>query len=275
MKLKKIISLITSTALAISFASSSTANALENATQNIVYVEGHGFKVTTSLEGDTIVQSLENTSKLVMDQDGNADIVLENQDGTIENYDVKIKNLSEENVDIILTQSGKIVDEIVSYDDIVEDSYVGQVAVAGVLITADLILTALAIAAITVVIAGVTCYAIDAIEKQIKKNKNYIYYAYLCSGNVFINPVSISDKTAIAHIKVTGDSGGVYTFYKDNAASLAKRSTSKWCGPENHFSIAKMLLGNIYYDHYHNCVSGAHIWYGMPQNRKLTCNNRP
>lgn len=254
------------------------ANASENignSYENVVYVEGHAFKVSTSFEGDTIVESLENETRLVMDENGNADIVLEDNNGIIENFDAEINDLSEENVDIVITQSGNVVDEITSYDELVEDSYEGQVAVAGVTITLGMVLEALALAAITVVVAGVTCYAVDALEKQIKKNKNYIFYAYLAAGNVFINPTSIDEKTAISHIKVTGDSGGVYTYFQTNAASLAQKSTRYWCGPENHFTIPKMMLGMTFYDHYHNCESGAHIWYGTAQNRKLECNNRP
>ena len=270
MKLKKIVSLLTSASLAFTFAASTMANASEY-TGNVVYVEGHAFKVYTSFEGDTIVESLENETRLVMDEEGNADIVLENKNGTIDNFDAEINDLSEDNVDIVITQLGDIVDEITSYDDLVEDSYEGQVAVAGVTITLGMVLEALAIAAITIVVAGVTCYAVSAIQDQIKKNKYLNFYAYLnwSHTDIFINPTSISDQTAIDHLRVTGDSGGVYTYFKNNAAYLAYNAGYgvDWCGPENHY---KWWVPGCFYDHYHDTASGAHVWYGFPQSRSLS-----
>lgn len=266
---KKIISFITATTLAFSFASTTLANASEDI-DDIIYVDGHGFKVSVSLSGDTIIESIENASKLVMDENGETDIILEDTNGIIEKYDAEINELTEENVDIVIKQSDEIVEEINSYDELVEDNYEGQAAAAGVLITADLLLTALAIAAITIVICGVTCYAVNEIEKQIKKSKNNYYYAYLRSGVVYINPLSVSESDAIKCIKNSGDDGGVYTYLKDNAKYIAQKSTRNWRGPENHYRLLAVLAGSVYYDHYHNCESGAHIWYGMPKNRKLS-----
>jgi hypothetical protein len=236
----------------------------------IVYVDGNPFKVTTDVtKGRVIVESLceYDDSKLVISENGESFATVYNKEkDDFVNYTINIDNLSEEAVDLeIIDDSGNVVEEIKSYEELIGDVYRGQsAAAAGVTVVTGIsvstLLAATFAAAACIAVESVIYYgakaAIQAISGD-KDLKSQYFRAYIHEKNVFINNFPISRENAISRI-IRGDS--IYTFYQTEAKRITLASGMGCSKPD-----ISNLEGKIRFYHFHTLKKhGEHIFYGMP-----------
>ena len=204
--------------------------------------------------------------KLILDKDGVAEITVLDENNELNQYEAKIEDLSENNVNItVLDDDNEIVEEYDDEDDLLVDEYECQAAVTvGVISVTTLLQVLLAITA-CIVIAGITYYAVSTVQAKIaqdKKKKQYYYPACLKGKDVYIAyNKSISSSAASNRIR-SGMS--IYTYTSSLARTAVSNAGYGVIGPEID-SKKNMKKGYIYYKHYHTGNrNGAHAWYGVP-----------
>ena len=110
------------------------------------------------------------------------------------------------------------------------------------------------------VIAGVTCYAVDAVISDVRKNSKYYYKAYRRLNTVFINPIAIPEAQASNRIRAGADT---YTYTQSLARKIVVSAGLGVVGPENHWAWYKI---GSYFSHFHTGNrNGAHSFYGLPK----------
>ena len=272
----KIISFLLIFAMCINFTYVSANEAIKE--EKIVYVDGVGYSVSIDEDYNITLQSVDsdNEAKMVLDNTLSGDIRIDNGNG-VEKYKIDISELASsdnlddedfeyDDIDIEITdQQGNIVEEYDEMDDVILDEYEGQAAIAvGGTIAVGGLVTALLKLALAVCIAGVVCYAVDAVIDQVKRNRNYCYKAYRALNTVVINPRAISYKSAVSRIKKGSD---VYTYTKGTAKSIMVSTAQGYYGPENHWAWYKI---GSFFNHYHlnshkKGKNAAHMFYGLPK----------
>lgn len=233
-----------------------------------VYVDGIKFKITE--EGENIIIATEQNqqkTKMVLDALGNGKVYTTNEKGKEEVVDVKIKELTEENVCIIITSSKGESIEYNSIEDLQKDEYIGQTtAVIGIGYTAvyvtGLIIAALLVSATIYYIGGVAYRALDYALQKAKIALNSYYRAYRYQNKVLVSTSTISYSTAVARIRSRQD---IYTYYKSNARSAVAGAGLGVIGPEidSRTTSSGWIKRGIYYYHYHPGNRSCHAFYGV------------
>lgn len=168
-------------------------------------------------------------------------------------------------VDIeVIDEDGNVVEKNDEYDDLINDSYDGQVAATVTVVTAitvESLITALLASAACIAVSGVIYYGAKAAVHEIEKTKNqkkYYYKAYINNKNVFINLNRISKASAISHIRRGKD---IYTYTKSLAKAVTKESGLGVSSPD----ISCFKGKKVKFYHYHTSPqNGSHIFYGVP-----------
>ena len=247
-------------------------NASENSigvTSEIVYVDGEEFVVTTNINDGTVTVKTtdkDDESILEISKNGDADVtVFDRTEEEFVDYSLNIEDLSEENLDIeVIDEDGTVVEKIDEYDDLIDDSYDGQVATTVTVVTVvtvESLITALLVAAACIAVAGVIYYSAKAAVREIEKTKSqkkYYYKAYIYNKNVFINLKRISRASAISRIR---SGKNIYTYTKSLAKAVTKGSGLGVSSPD----ISCFKGKKVKFYHYHTSPkNGSHIFYGAP-----------
>lgn len=241
-----------------------SASAAENTTIQDVYLDGVAYHFEVDEDWNIIVtaETAESEARMVLDQDLNGTVEIENANAADEEYTVDIKSLNaeEEVFDVAVVDETNPEETLeLEYEDIADSDYSGQVAVtAGGVIVLGGLLEALLYAALAVVIAGVTCIAVVAAVEAVKKASNCYYLAYQVLNSVFINPVPISQGTAVSTLKA---GGSVYTFTGTRAYTAVYQTGLGVIGPENSYAWYK--IGDYFWHYHPGNRNGAHCWYGL------------
>lgn len=272
----KVISFLLIFAMCINFTYVSANETIQD--EKVVYVDGVGYSVSIDENYNITLQSIDSdyNAKMVLDNTLSGDIRIDNGN-EVEKYKINICDLGSsdnigaedfeyDDIDIeISDEQGNVVEEYDNIDDVILDEYEGQAAIAaGGTIAVGGLVTVLLKLAVAVCIAGVVCYAVDAVIDQVKKNRNYCYKAYRALNSVFINPRAISYKSAVSRIKNGSD---VYTYTKGTAKSIMVSTAQGYYGPENHWAWYKI---GLFFNHYHlnshkKGKNDAHMFYGLPK----------
>lgn len=226
-----------------------------------VYIDGVEFSVTTDANMNTTVATvgLEENSELTINSKGVGTVELA---GESETYDVKIYNLSEEDVTAVVKEDGAVVDVVTESDveeTVADETYEGQVALAIPLvpvITTATLIAALIFVGKAVIVAGTAYYALTYVMDKVRQAPNNYYSAHLIPGkNVFVNPLAISYTTAVSRIRAGLNT---YTFTAYNARRVVVSTGLGVTAAEHHSSRT-----GFQYWHYHTATrNGAHSFYG-------------
>ena len=281
-KFKKITSVILITILLCNvFGENVSAETMFCEDGTTVYVDGVEFKVALNDDLGIEVEGHSDVSGalLVIDQDGNAELEIENDEDVAESeqFELEIEDLSQDQVDIDVYEDGDYVDDISSIEDIIEDNYTGQAAIAlggGVVISLGMVLEALLAAMLAVVIAGVVYIVVtkfcakveEATATKKKKAKKYYYKAAVWNGQVVVVPKAISKSKAIKRVK---QNLSVYSFTSSMARDVIIQSGAFSSTSE---IDAKRYKGHVYLWHYHKASANGHAlhtgafhsFYGVP-----------
>lgn len=238
-----------------------------------VYNDGIEYKVITDVNKGTITVKTadnDNDAELVIDVEASEGMayVYNEESGCCENINLEINSLTEKTVDIVVTdEQDKIIDEITSIDEIIDDSFEPQAAVAVTVvvgITVETLLEILLGVCAAIAVAGVIYYgakaAVKAIEKT-KDDKKAYFKAYIYNYNVFVDCHNrISRTSAINIIRNRYTPYNVYTYVRDQAKDITISAGYGIVGPEK-----SCLPGKIVMYHYHRADrKGAHVFYGLP-----------
>lgn len=244
----------------LTFSNSQSVYASSTEDYKTVFVDGVEYSVVMDGENNIYIKAIT--------EGYDADMALdENLEGEIhinsEEYNVVINDIdyNSEDVDIVISdENNNIVENYDSMDDLTPDDYNGQTAaVVGGTIGIGSLVTALLYACLAVTIAGVTCYAVDAVIDDVKKNKKYYYKAYRRLNTVFINPVPISAAKATSRIASGSDT---YTYTSQLAKSIVVATGLGVTASEHHWAWYKI---GSFFNHYHTKNrNGAHSFYGVP-----------
>lgn len=235
--------------------------------QETVFVDGMEFKYYTTDNGSIIVESLEDNgkSRLEIGVDGEAVATVMNEDNEYEDYNLIINELTQEDVDIVVTdENDNVVEVYDEVEDIMGDEYVGQAAIVygtGVLI-GTLVTVVLAVTA-TIVVGGLIYYAVSSVISKIQNDsakQKYYYKAYIKDYVTYIAFYSgtITQSQAASRIK---SGQNVYTY----TSSLAKSAVvSAGLGGATSSEI-HLRTGKFAFYHYHPYNrNGSHSLYGLP-----------
>lgn len=265
---KKIIAIILIICMVTILGTNETFAKIEDGNSKIVYVDGIKIKITE--EGENIIITTEEQSvktKMILDSEGNASVYTYNEYGEEETLKVKIYELTEENVKIVITREDGEIIQYNSIEDLEADEYIGQTtAVIGLGYTAlyvtGIIISALLVSATLYYIRGVAYRALDYALQKAKIAANSFYMAYRYNRIVLVSKAPISFGKAVAMVRSGQD---VYTFYKLNAYAVVSGACMGVKGPEmdSKFTASGILKKGIYYKHYHtNPKNGSHIFFG-------------
>lgn len=233
--------------------------------KQIVYVDGVEVEVYLDQNLNVVAKTtgLEEDAEIVLKPNGNAKVEIDSENGDPQELDVKIKSLSEDNVNVVIKEDGKVLDKINSMDELELDQYDGQIAIPVIPVGLLFVLTVVMLFAATKIISGVLTYAASIVSNMIQSNPQYKYRyfeAFITDGAVYVNLLKISDETAALIIK---GGGNTYTFLQKNANSIIGEAglvSKKY--PEVDLT---RKIGNLYLWHYHPTPkNGAHSFYGMP-----------
>ncbi|WP_127837280.1 hypothetical protein [Clostridium prolinivorans] len=260
-KIKKLVAAITCITM-LCFVTNVQAKA-ESILEKTVFVDGIEYSIyVEDSTNNVIVETvgLEKNSEMIITPEGDARATIFDENSEVKEYDLEINELTEEDVEVVVKDNGNVVEEFTSSEDLQADKYVGQsVIVVGGTIVVGSLLTALLYASLALVIAGVTCYAIDAII-HVVRNTNFYYKAYRRLNTVFVNPISIPYSQAVNRIKAGAD---VYTYFSTPARNIVVATGLGVTPSENH---RKWYSIGTFFDHYHTeNRNGAHSFYGLPK----------
>lgn len=279
--LKKITSIVLVAALLCNVCSANVnAETMLTATETTVYVDGVEFKVSINDDLEIEVEGCTDNCEalLVIDKDGNGEVNIEDKEAVSEEYDLDINELSKYDADVDVYEDGKKIDEITSVDEIVEDKYEGQTAIAisagGVVISIGMLLEAMLNALLAVVIAGVLYIVVTKLYSKVEaatktkkeKAKKYYYKAAVWKGQVVVSPVGITKSKAVSRVK---NNLSIYSF--TSTMARAAITQAGYCCSVSEID-KKRYKGHIYLRHYHKAnkmgkvlhTGGFHSFYGAP-----------
>ena len=267
--------------------------------KTIVSVDGRLYDVTVN-EDNVVVESntKENKQKMIMDKKGNAKIFTEDSEGNKQTADMKIDELSEDNIKAEVTFQDGTTKRYNSIDDLGQDRYVGKnvasafaiavpvgvvitkaavAALAKAAIATGVVVAGVATAVATIKVAGEIYERLDALAEELVKKKppkfNRYFKAHIDknTNTVFISQKAISFEQAKIMMNAGTD---IYTPIDDDAFNLALSAGWAPIGPENHGKeddknkkpkkYRKQIKPGIYYSHYHPCHRRCHIFYDKP-----------
>ena len=247
-------------------ASAMSVYAPRNVAHKVVFVDGVSYTIDIDEELNIVVsaKTLTSSGKMVLDKELNGTVVIQsNRKFAKSEYAVQINNLDAEtsSLDVSMTDLKTNIVETMSYSDVIKDQYVGQSAIAvGGVITVGSLLAALLYSCLAIVIAGVTCYAVDAVISAVKSAQSYYYKAYRRLNTVFINPNPISKTQATNRIRSGADT---YTYTSWRAKDIVVNTGLGVTNSENHWAWYKI---GSFFNHYHTANrNGAHSFYGLPK----------
>jgi len=256
-------------------------NARESKITETIYINGVKFDVSLNENMEiTINGSNQNSAaKMTLNSNGEGEIILQNNKEK-EFFDVDINTLNNTEIDVDVFQNNHLVDTFSTIDDIIEDSYSGQIAIfitTEITITIGMILESLIAAGLVVIISEVLYIvatefysAVQSATKTKKEKAKKKYYpATVYKGTVVIKPKAISKKKAIKRVK-KGQS--VYSFSSTKARDIILQAGYSHYPTGSYGEIDnKRIAGNIYLRHYHIANSkgyaihnGFHSFYGSP-----------
>lgn len=253
----KIISIMLICSLVVG--SSQKVHAEENA--KYVFVDGLEYKVVLDENKNIHIACITPgyEGEMAIDENLNGEISMNGD----EQYEIEVNNLNYdmETVDIVISEDGETVEEYNSFDEVIQDEYCGQMAIAaGGTIAIGGFVTALLYACLAVTVAGVVCYAVDAVIDDVRKKSKYYYKAYRMYNTVFINPNAITRTAAVSRIASGSDT---YTFTSSQAKGIVKSTGLGVTSSENHWAWYKI---GSFFNHYHTANrNGAHSFYGIPK----------
>lgn len=244
-----------------------SVNAAQKKDESVVYVNGIAFANTVDEAGNVHIESIEKNYGFSMDihVDGSATATAINEDGDKETYDLVIKTLTPDEIDVdVYNKSGGLVRSYKSIDELT-NGYQGQaMAISASACVFGYGFWVLIKVIAFVVVFGVVCYAATTVYNRLSRmnrdRKNGYYPAYLVGGSVYIALYrKISSSAASNRIRF-GQS--IYTLYRSNAKSVVKKAYRGVIGPE---IDSYRRRGKLYFYHFHTADrNGAHAWYGMP-----------
>lgn len=261
--MKKITSKLLTMAILVNLVFAGNQNVHANCETNTrtVFVEGVEYSVTLDEENNILIKAITPgyDAEMVLDENLEGEIQINNEEY---NIDIKEIDYDSDDIDVVVCdEDNNVVEEYEDTDELIPDDYCGQVAIAagGGTIAVGTLVTALLYASLAITIAGVTCYAVDAVISDVKKNSKYYYKAYQRLNTVFINPVPISAATATKRI---ASGSNTYTFTSALAKSIVKATGLGVTKSENHWAWYKI---GSYFNHYHTKNrNGAQSFYGVP-----------
>lgn len=246
--------------------------------KQIVYVDGVEVEMYVDRNFNVVVQTVgqEENAEMIITKSGNAEVSVESNGKTTE-LDVEINALSENNVDVEISQDGIVLDSVNNVDELILDDYDGQFAAAIpiVVLTAEqlalLLLGAFLMMYGAKIINGVLMIAVETFQTTVQKVKDlmnsYFDAVVVPDDTVYVNPKPISNKTAITRIKI---GRSIYTLYQDNAKSAVKSAGMGVSKAEHHKKVGKI---GIFLWHFHTLNKTpnvkdeslvAHSFYGTP-----------
>lgn len=271
--IKKIVSgLLCVSLLCVSM--SHTAMAAEKGGGQTVYYDGMAFSYEVDEDGNIEVKGMEDggRSYITVYTDGTAEAQAMNEDGQYIQYDLEMKELSFEEVDVVAREKNNRLgnkhrthrtEHFDSVEDIVGKQYVGQALTLGwgVFLTT---LVAVVIAVVgTIVVGGCIYYAVSTVIDKIQSDKakqKYYYKAYIADYVTYIAFYNgtITQSQAASRIK---SGQNVYTYTKALAkAAVVSAGLGCTSSPEIH-----LRKGYFAFYHYHTLNrNGAHSLYGLP-----------
>ena len=256
--------------------------------KTIVSVDGRLYDVTVN-EDNVVVESntKENKQKMIMDKKGNAKIFTEDSEGNKQTADMKIDELSEDNIKAEVTFEDGTTKRYNRIEDLGQDRYVGKnvasafaiavpvgivitkaavAALAKAAIATGVVVAGVATAVATIKVAGEVYERLDTLVEELVKKKppkdEYYYKAYrhIASNNIYILPKKFSFEEAKVMMNMGID---IYTPENKDALKLAQSAGGNPIGPDNHAYTSKKP--GIYYAHYHPWHRRCHIFCGVPQ----------
>lgn len=252
-----------------------------------VYLDGIEFTITYDddmnmvIKGDAVDSLSE--SELILNKDGTATVMIDNEGCEQENYSLDIEEMDGENdfEATVFDENIDVVAEYDNYDQLEEDidAYEGQTAISAggvVLITIGLTLAVLILWGLAKIISGVVYLvatkfysAVQSLAKSKRaKAYNYYYPAYIVGKKTFISPSSISTSRAASRIK-NGLCVYSFTSYLARQVVIAAGYNHWPSGTTGDVTSAKnRKSGGIYFYHYHKATSTGHgtehSFYGAP-----------
>lgn len=245
-----------------------------------VYVDGVEFNVSINDNFEIEVEGHSDVSDafLLIDENGYGEVEIQNDEDIVdsEEYELEIEDFTPNNVDIDVCEDGDKVQDISSVDEIIEDTYEGQVSIVagGAVISLGMVLEALLTAMLAVIIAGVLYIVVTKFYSKVQaasktkkqKVKKYYYKAAVWKGQVVVSPKGISKSKAISRVK---RNLSVYSFTASMARAIITQAGARCSSPE---IDGKRYRGHIYLWHYHKAnakghalhTGGFHSFYGAP-----------
>jgi flagellar biosynthesis protein FliP len=266
-KFMRLISLVLTLSITLNFAFQNVAAVEVYEELASTFVDGVEYKYKVGLTGVTITKA-DGTAELTVDSAGNGTAkLLEN--GERKEYAVKINDLSENKVDVALTDIAS--GETTNFDDkqaLVEEEYNGQ-AVVVLVPVAGLAILVLVLAGVIVYILGVLFVDLAVVLDKIRNDMTYEYFpAERVGDGVFIDPNAIDFNTAVnrmENLSGSSDHNSIYTFLSYKAfevtSVVALRLGRGVKGPEIHHNNTN----SVSYYHYHTDPSNkSHAWFSFP-----------
>lgn len=250
------------------------ANLSGDAISESIYMDGIEYTMTIDEDGNTKISAVFDGILTILEVDSETGeaILLDYKDKHVEEVTVQIDELNDDAVDVFISDdsTGEEI-QINSIDDLMDESYVGQEALTlgawALTAAVAALLAALAKIALTIVVVGVTFYALHKTTEKVK-NGNY-YRAHVPPANskletIYVNFTSLTKTQAINRIK-KGQS--TYTFFKSHAKSIVVGAGYGVTSAENHANTGKKK--GVYFSHFHTSNrNGAHSFYGTPTIKK-------
>ena len=263
-KIKKIIATLLVTCLLVNLLHSSTVNAGTENKIEIVYVDGVKYYYYLDKDNEFHVLDENCEAELVMNTDGEAVISSEDEEMTIE-----FQTLTRDDIEAtVYDDEGEEVKEITDIDEIVDDSYEGQMLVEMSVLSyvASTLVRVLVVLAVTVVIYGALRYAASVIAKEVVENKrkqSLIYKAYIDPATdeaVYVDAESPITANQAKHRIMSGNN--IYTFSGTSARNIV---FATGMGVTEAELTKHRKKGQIYFYHFHTAGrNGAHAWFGRP-----------
>lgn len=248
----------------------------EIAQVNELYYEGESYVTYIDAEKEQHVEQFvsdtsdEIATELVLDENGIGKCYVSDENSTSA-YDLKVRELNEECVDVEIYQDGKLIKHITDISELEVDTYEGQMATSFLTVLVYSVVAAIAVVVTVraVIYVGSVLYeslskVYDDIREIALATTNTIsnrwYRAKLDCEDVFIdfaNPMPIT--SAASRIS---QGLNTYAFFASDALGAVVTTGRGYVGAE---IDTNKKSGRIYYYHYHTADrNGAHSWFGAP-----------
>lgn len=250
------------------FATGTSAEHIET-----IYMDGIEYTLEIDTEGNSIISAVFDgvLTTLELNNETGEGVVSNSNPTERDEIIVQVNELNENEVSIeIVNEEANQITSINSIEDLLDESYIGQALTLGgwaLGAAVAALLAALAKIAITIVVAGITYYALHMAADKVKNG--FYYRAYIPPSNskleaIYVNFSSITSSQAINRIK-NGDS--TYTFFSSGAKSIVASAGRGVTASENHYNTSSKK--GVFFSHYHTSTrNGAHSFYGTPSIRK-------